>query len=187
VQAGCDYQFSKNWVLGFAGDFSWTRIDGQTIDPFFAGKNANPVRFSNRTNEIATITGRVGYAWDRVLFYGKGGGAYAHDKYVTTNSAGINNSLFGCDNGVAGGTGVGCNTAGSADRWGWTAGAGIEWAFAANWSAMVEYDHYGFDTRTIAMNVTNSSFAVTPASLNVSHDIDTLKVGINYRFGPMHH
>jgi hypothetical protein len=32
------------------------------------------------------------------------------------------------------------------------------------------------------MNVINNSFAVTPANLNVRHDIDTVKVGINYRF-----
>ena len=48
---------------------------------------------------------------------------------------------------------------------------------------MIEYDHYGFDTKTISMSVINfPTFAVTPANLNVRHDIDTVKVGINYRF-----
>lgn len=182
VQAGCDYQFASNWVIGIGGDFSWTNLGSVTNDPFFGGKNGNPVAFSARTNEIASITGRVGYAWDRVLFYGKGGGAYAHDKYTLTNAAGINNAIFGCDGGIPGGAFVGCNAAGSADRWGWTAGVGVEWAFAANWSAMVEYNHYGFDNKTIAMGVTNNSFAVTPANLNVGHNIDVIKVGINYRF-----
>jgi outer membrane immunogenic protein len=182
VQAGCDYQFANHWVIGFGGDVSWTDLGSVVNDPFFGGKNGNPVTISSRTDEIATLTGRVGYAWDRVLFYGKGGAAYAHDKYVTTNSSSINNAVFGCNNGVAGGALVGCNTVGSADRWGWTAGVGLEWAFGTNWSAMIEYDHYGFDTRTIAMSVTNSSFAVTPANLNVRHDIDAVKVGINYRF-----
>ena len=91
-------------------------------------------------------------------------------------------AIFGCNNGILGGALVGCNTTGSADRWGWTAGVGVEWAFATNWSAMIEYDHYGFDTKTIQMNVINSSFAIIPANLNVRHDIDTVKVGINYRF-----
>jgi outer membrane immunogenic protein len=182
VQAGCDYQFASHWVIGIGGDVSWTNLSSVTNDPFFGGKNGNPVVFSARTNEIATLTGRVGYAWDKVLFFGKGGGAYAHDKYAVNNSLGINNAFFGCDNGNAAGAFVGCNTAGSADRWGWTAGVGVEWAFATNWSAMIEYDHYGFDTKTLQMNVLNSSFAVTPANLNVRHDIDTVKVGINYRF-----
>jgi outer membrane immunogenic protein len=182
VQAGCDYQFASHWVIGIGGDFSWTNLGSVTNDPFFGGKNGNPVAFSARTDDIATITGRVGYAWDRVLFYGKGGAAFAHDKYTQTNSSAINNAIFGCDNG--GGPLVGCTTAGSADRWGWTAGVGVEWAFATNWSAMIEYDHYGFDTKTISMNVINNSFAVTPANLNVGHDIDVVKVGINYRWSP---
>jgi outer membrane immunogenic protein len=177
IQAGCDYQFASHWVIGFGGDVSWTNLNSVTNDPFFGGKNGNPVKFSSQTDEIATLTGRVGYAWDRVLLYGKGGAAYAHDKYAVTNSFGINEAFLGC-NGFNG-----CNTAGSADRWGWTAGVGVEWAFAANWSAMIEYDHYGFDTKTISMSVINNpAFAVTPANLNVRHDIDTVKVGINYRF-----
>jgi outer membrane immunogenic protein len=182
VQAGCDYQFASHWVIGFGGDVSWTNLSSVTNDPFFGGKNNQPMTLSTRTNEVATITGRIGYAWDRVLFYGKGGAAYAHDKYAVNNSAAINQAFLGCNNGVAGGSLVGCNLAGNADRWGWTAGVGLEWAFATNWSAMIEYDHYGFDTKTISMNVLNSSFAVTPANLNVRHDIDTVKVGINYRF-----
>ena len=74
-----------------------------------------------------------------------------------------------------------CSVAGSADRWGWTAGIGLEWAFATNWSAMIEYDHYGFGTKTVSMNVTNRA-GITPANLDVRRDIDTVKVGINYRF-----
>ena len=181
VQAGCDYQFASNWVIGIGGDFSWTNLGSVTNDPFFGGKNGTPVAFSARTNEIASITGRVGYAWDRVLFYGKGGAAYAHDKYAINNSAGINEAFFGCTN-AGGGALVGCNAAGSADRWGWTAGVGVEWAFATNWSAMIEYNHYGFDTKTVSMRVSNNALAVTPANLNVRHDIDVVKVGINYRF-----
>ena len=109
---------------------------------------------SARTDDIASITGRVGYAWDKVLVYGKGGAAYAHDKYSSNNAGAINNAVFGC----GGAAPPDCAVAGSADRWGWTAGIGLEWAFATNWSAMIEYDHYGFDTKTISMVVTNATF-----------------------------
>jgi outer membrane immunogenic protein len=178
VQAGCDYQFASHWVIGIGGDVSWTDINSVANDPFFNGKNGRPIALSARTDEIATLTGRLGYAWDRVLFYGKGGAAFAHDKYASSNAGAINNAVFGC-----GGPFNDCSVAGSTDRWGWTAGVGVEWAFATNWTALVEYDHYGFDTRTVSMNVTNATFAVTPANLNIRHDIDTVKVGINYRFG----
>jgi outer membrane immunogenic protein len=177
VQAGCDYQFASHWVIGIGGDFSWTDINSLANDPFFNGKNGRPIALSSRTDDIASITGRVGYAWDKVLFYGKGGAAFAHDKYSSNNAGAINNAIFGCVNGLAGD----CSVAGSTDRWGWTAGVGLEWAFATNWSAFAEYDHYGFDTRTVVMNVTNAT-GITPANLNVRHDIDTVKVGINYRF-----
>ena len=182
VQAGCDYQFANRWVIGFGGDISWADIGGLANDPFFNGKNGEPIALRARTDTIATLTGRVGYAWDRVLVYGKGGAAYAHDKYWSDNAGGINNAFLGCDNGNAQGALVDCRVAGSVDRWGWTAGLGVEWAIATNWSAMVEYDHYGFDTRTVSMNVLNNSFAVVPANLDARHDIDTVKVGINYRF-----
>lgn len=37
-QVGCDAHFATHWVMGLAGDFSWTNIDGSTADPFaFAG------------------------------------------------------------------------------------------------------------------------------------------------------
>lgn len=75
AQVGCDYQFASNWVVGLAGDFSWANIDGQATDPFFAGKNGNPITLHAKTNYVADVTGRIGYAWDRYLFYGKGGAA----------------------------------------------------------------------------------------------------------------
>ena len=179
VQAGCDYQFDSHWVVGIGGDFSWANLSSLANDPFFGGKNGNPMTLSTRTDEIATITGRVGYAFDNVLFYGKGGAAFARDKYAVNNSANINEAFAGCTDGI---TNFGCTATGRADRWGWTAGVGVEWAFTQNWSAMVEYDHYGFGSKTVAMSVTNNDFAVTPANLTVKHDIDTIKLGINYRF-----
>jgi len=64
------------------------------------------------------------------------------------------------------------------DRWGYAAGVGIEYGFTPNWSAKFEYMHYGFDTANAPMG-TLSATNVSALRLN----IDTLKVGINYRFG----
>jgi len=58
-------------------------------------------------------------------------------------------------------------------------GAGIEWAFAPNWSAKVEYNFLGLDDRTFiapaGFRLAGDTFFVT------NRDIQTLKVGINYR------
>ena len=35
----------------------------------------------------------------------------------------------------------------SQSRSGWTFGAGVEYAFAPNWSAFVEYNHFDFGTK----------------------------------------
>jgi outer membrane immunogenic protein len=168
AQVGCDYQFATNWVIGVAGDFSWADIDGQTNDPFFAGKTIGvPLTLHSRTNFLASATGRIGYAWDNVLLYGKGGVAWSHNKYQVTN--------FACAFLVS------CSTGADETRMGWTAGAGVEWAFSPNWSVFAEYNHYGFGG---ARSLTFTDPAVTSVVFNVeTPDIDVVKVGINFRFG----
>ena len=69
-----------------------------------------------RSTWLATVRGRAGWAWDRVLFYGTGGAAFGNVQ--------------------AGGIGGPFD---SATQTGWTAGAGVEWAFLPNWTAKVEY------------------------------------------------
>ncbi|WFU24770.1 outer membrane beta-barrel protein [Bradyrhizobium sp. CB1717] len=175
AQVGCDYQFSNNWVIGIAGDFTATDIHGVANDPFFGGKAGNPATLSSRTDWVASITGRVGYTWDRFLVYGKGGVGFAHDRYSLNNFAFIAGASCGPFAFF-----VACNSSASTDRVGWTAGVGLEWAFAPNWSALVEYDHYGFDSKRVGF--AHPERAIT-ASLDIRQDIDIVKVGINYRFG----
>jgi outer membrane immunogenic protein len=164
-QLGCDYQFATNWVVGLAGDFSWANIDGQVNDPFFAGKNPGPLTVRSRTDFIASATGRLGYAWDHYLLYAKGGAAWSHDKYDVNNFA----CFF-----------TACFSNATATRSGWTAGGGLEWAFAPSWSVLVEYDHYGFGTKSYTLvDPNNPAF---PAAFNVKQDLDVVKIGVNYRF-----
>jgi outer membrane immunogenic protein len=167
-QIGCDYEFANNWVIGAAGDFSWADIDGQTSDPFFSGKNSDsPLSLGTRSEYIASATGRLGYAWNQFLIYGKGGAAWTHDKYAVNN--------WNCAFTLA------CYANASATRSGWTAGGGIEWAFASNWSALIEYDHYDFGTS----NYTFMDPAVPgfPGTFGVKQELDVVKAGLNYRFG----
>jgi outer membrane immunogenic protein len=152
-QIGCDYQFAGGWVLGIEGSAAWADIKGTVNDPFFAGKN-----FSSRTDFIADATGRIGYSFDRVLLYGKGGGAWSHNRFDMT--------LFG---GPASATET---------RFGWVVGGGIEYAFTSNWSAKLEYNHYDFGSRQVTL--TGAGFT---APENISQRIDTVKIGLNYRFG----
>ena len=175
IQAGCDYQFMSNWIVGAAGDFSWTNINGQTADPFFAGKHGAPITLGYKTDSLATVTGRVGYAWQRYLVYAKGGGAWARDHYDIQNLESINNQFCGASTLEA------CNPTANETRFGWTIGGGFEWALAPNWSAMVEYNHYGFGTKTLFFDAPNSFSGPTP--LFIKQSVDVIKVGANFRFG----
>ena len=62
---------------------------------------------------------------------------------------------------------------------GWTAGTGVEWAFAPHWSASLEYNYYDFgdDAFTLVDNVNSVS-----VSGSLKDRIHTGTVGLNYHF-----
>jgi outer membrane immunogenic protein len=165
-QAGCNYQVASNWVVGIEGDISWANIKGDATGPdlLFGGKN-----LSSKTDALASVTGRVGYTFDRLMFYGKGGGAWARDRYnehtPPVSFAQIVNIPAN-------------DLSATTDRFGWTLGVGVEWAFADKWSAKAEYDHYDFGSRSV--NLIDGTGGITTTA--VKQRIDTVKVGINYRF-----
>jgi len=79
VQGGCDYQFANGFVIGIAGDYAWTDASGShnwALNPL--------IGFHTKIDSLASVTGRVGYAWDRFLGYVKGGGAWERDELSIT-------------------------------------------------------------------------------------------------------
>jgi outer membrane immunogenic protein len=64
-------------------------------------------------------------------------------------------------------------------RTGWTAGAGLEWAFLPNWSVFVEYDFYDFGTKS-QLFVWSPAF--TNPTIDIKQQIHTGRIGINYLF-----
>jgi len=65
-------------------------------------------------------------------------------------------------------------------RTGWTVGTGVEWAFAPDWSATLEYNYYDFGT-TVA-TLTDTSTRVTLRGLSVEDSVHAVTVGLNRRF-----
>jgi len=152
VQAGANAQF--NWlVLGVEGDFSWTGIKGSGTDSIGDSINTN-------VNWTSTVTGRAGVAFDRLLVYGKGGLAIAYDQSSLTDIAGVTSNT-------------------NLTRTGWTAGAGLEYGLAPNWSAKVEYDYLGFGSQPLNFNTP----LLGPVTSNATLNVQEVKAGINYRFG----
>ena len=122
VQAGYNWQVS-NFVLGLEADADWTNASASRtvvfgpLGPAIAG---NFMVDSSKETFLATVRPRLGWAFDRALFYGTGGVAFGSVK--TSDTLGFPQSFLDA-------------TSTSKTLTGWTAGAGVEWAFARNWSA----------------------------------------------------
>jgi outer membrane immunogenic protein len=140
-------------VLGVEGDWDYSGQQVTQTGPGFTGAVKLPW--------FATARARVGVAADRVLFYATGGAAWI-DVNPTVSSAGIN--WFNVTN----------------THTGWTAGAGVEWAFAQNWTARAEY---------LFMDATPSWSGPIPAGLgggtlteNATIKNNVIRGGINFKF-----
>ena len=68
-------------------------------------------------------------------------------------------------------------------RWGATVGAGIEFGFAPNWSAALEYDHLFMGTHNYAMTSVFPVAGFNTRNVDVHQDADLVTVRVNYRFG----
>jgi outer membrane immunogenic protein len=160
-QIGCDYQFAPYWVIGVEGAASGSTMKGSTSVPLPLGNPGDTAQVGARTDFLPSVTTRFGYAFDRVLFYAKGGAAFAGDKYTVT--------------GIFAGAGFGFE--GLEERTGWTAGAGVDWAFARHWSASLEYDYYQFGHGTVLMSDSINGFS---GPVDVKQSVQVLKAGINF-------
>jgi outer membrane immunogenic protein len=161
-QFGCDYQFAPTWVVGIEGAATGGNIS-KTTNLALPGDTAS---FRATTDFLASITGRIGYAWDRWMFYGKGGVAFVGDRYHVDDLAG--SYFFDA----------------TENRIGWTAGAGIEWAFTPEWSVKLEYNYYGFGTKSVLLE--DTTIFMNNAPVNINQNIQVVLLGVNFhaRSGP---
>jgi outer membrane immunogenic protein len=157
-QIGYRWQ-ATNWVFGVEAQGDWADQKG-----------SNPsqtaiIGYTNQTkiNAVGLFTGQVGYAWNNVLWYVKGGAAVTDNKYSSFFTA--TNLVF--------------NQA-SETRWGGSVGTGIEYGFAPNWSVGLEYDHLFMGDNSVTFPM--SAIAVTRSD-NIRENVDMGMVRLNYRFG----
>jgi outer membrane immunogenic protein len=170
-QIGYRWQAS-NWVFGLEGQGNWADFRGSNTSLFFATPTITPFlttpAFTNqsRMEAFGLLTGQVGYAWNNVLLYVKGGAAVTgntYDRFVIPTGA-----LF---------------SSARDTRWGGTAGVGLEWGFAPNWSVAFEYDHLFMGNRNITFTTTTTPAVLFTTTDRIRQDIDLATVRINYRWG----
>jgi len=162
LQGGCNYQVGA-WVFGIQGDYDWTNANNSTANVIFP-----IVTDQTQIKALASVTGRVGYSWDRFLAYVKGGGAWLKSNY-NVQFAGFNIATA------------------SATNTGWTIGVGGEYAFL-NWlTGFVEYDYYNFSNSGSSALICAPAVcgaAVAFSNLGVTTNVNVIKVGLNFKFGP---
>jgi outer membrane immunogenic protein len=119
VEAGYNWQMDSI-VFGLEADFNYLGFDES--EDFVLGAATASVDF--KADWFGTVRGRIGFAADNFLFYGTGGLAYGHAKIEGDLDDGAGNTLSGDDSSV---------------NWGWTIGAGMQYAFNENWILGAEY------------------------------------------------
>jgi outer membrane immunogenic protein len=167
-QVGYRWQ-AGSWVFGVEAQGDWADLTGSNtslivnLNPNLAVLPATANR--SKIDGFGLFTGQVGYAWDKVLWYVKGGAAVVDDKYT---------GFFPV-------TGLTFDRT-SETRWGGVVGTGLEFAFAPNWSVALEYDHMFMGTRTLDFHSTTPPIVFSRED-RIHQDVDLATVRVNYRWG----
>jgi outer membrane immunogenic protein len=196
AQAGYNWQAGV-YLYGIEADIQDSgqkqtgTFSGVLFRDLFFGPNLFTASVTNQINWFGTVRGRLGVTSANWLFYATGGLAYG-----SVTSSGVLQPVppfSGCG-------GTGCFESpvawsGSATKVGWTAGAGVENRFFANWSWKIEYLYMdlGNFTTTGSGGIGNCYGAPGapgcnplpfPGTLAVrSHFTDNIvRVGLNYQF-----
>jgi outer membrane immunogenic protein len=161
-QIGYRWQ-ATNWVFGLEAQGNWADFSGSNTTPI-GGNPIGGAQDRTRVDGFGLFTGQIGYAWNNVLAYVKGGAAVVDYKY----------DIFA----VPGGPLI---SSGSESRWGGTAGAGLEIGFAPNGSVGFEYDHIFLDDSNITLTAVGAAGVTN--NFRIRSDVDLGTVRLNYRFG----
>jgi outer membrane immunogenic protein len=180
-QVGCNYQVGQ-WVFGAQVDEDWTNASGSGSQQFFYVAPSTGARAAQsaaqgydysltnhfQVNSLGSATARVGWAFDRLLPYIKGGVAWETVDYSESVSYG---SSFGWS-----------------QSWGqtlvgWTVGGGFEYAFTDHLTAFAEGDYYDFGSKDLNACFSSSScVSYGNYSRSVKETDWVGKVGLNWKF-----
>ena len=169
------YNFSTGrWVYGIEATLSGggTFYDHRSVSAFFPGSD----RWSVDVDWSTTITGRLGYAFDRTLVYAKGGYAGAE----------VESRVFDRVFAVGGICVAGKCHAGE-ETWhhGWTVGAGVEHALWGNFIFGIEYNYIDLGRESHSSPTAAGAAGVGTVFLNDSVDlqIHTVTARLSVKFG----
>lgn len=170
-QVGCNWQRGGSpFVLGVEADVNGSGLKESRLAAYpgvtlpVTGVNI-PARSEVVTTSLdwySTLRGRLGLSWGRWLGYVTGGLAIAHIE-----------SGFELDTGPFAGSD-------SRTRFGWTGGAGLEYAFHNNWSLKVEYLYLDFGSYSYQVRHLTSDTRFWAVDVEAREHV--VRAGLNYKF-----
>ena len=150
VQAGYNWRLNSGLLLGVEGDISFPNYLPSNHVVSSTATALSGVE--ERWDYVASLRARLGYATGNWLFYATGGAAFTGERFLSTPTGGDEEKVLHT-------------------RFGWTAGGGVEYAFAPHWSARLEYLYSKFEN-------TNVTFP-SGSQYSSSMDFQSLRIGLN--------
>ena len=155
LRLGYNYALGNDFIAGAEVNVNGSTDNGSTP---CVGETAN---CGHKVRSFGSVDARMGYAQDRFLFTGSAGLAYANIKYTTTPYNGY----------AATATGSSSN-----NMFGWTIGAGTDYAVTDHILLSVGYKYYSFNKKTVNAGVLDTN------AVQIRPVINALTTGVSYKF-----
>ena len=165
VQAGFNFMASESILLGIEADIQASSISGNVSASIDTPVSTDLLSAGTDLNWYGTLRARAGMTHDRFLGYVTGGVAYGH----STSSV----SLLGTEFGSV-----------ENDLWGWTVGAGFEYAVTDQVSLKTEYGYVDLGTAELLAGTIlgGGGDGSIDGSLSSSVAFHTVRAGLNFHF-----
>ena len=187
-QFGYNWQVNSHWLVGAEADYQWSNLDGSVNSSFRLGNvGATNMVASQTVESFGTVRARAGVLLaPPLLLYGTGGLAFGqvHENLsvpaVATNGLSSGGFSYACTIGTA------C-FAGSASQtlFGWSAGAGAEYAITTNLIFRTELLYVHLSAPKATVTATAVAAGTAPASIAAGFSpvyFAVMRAGLNYKF-----
>jgi outer membrane immunogenic protein len=188
-QFGFNWQVNSHWLIGAEADYQWSNLDGSVSSSFRLGNvGATNMVASQTVESFGTIRARAGVVLaPPLLLYGTGGLAFGQVHENLRVPAVATGGLS-----PAGGFSYACTIgttcfAGSAAQtlFGWSAGAGAEYAITTNLIFRTELLYVHLSAPTVTATATAVAAGTSPASIAAGFSpvyFAVMRAGLNYKF-----
>lgn len=169
---GVNSETSSNWVWGVEASFDGTDMSETSLNPL-APIVPPDVTYRTNINWFGSLTPRIGYDDDGLLFYAKGGLAYGEMESQIVSTQVVPFSVCTAT--------VHCSFSQTADGIGWTVGAGIDYRWDEDWAIGIEYNYYDLSTQHFGGETTPNT--TWPVDYTMHPTFSTVVARITFMIG----